>query len=128
MDFALLPSRSLLGLGDPSSMAAILEDLPNCRLGYWHDASITARREQLLGEEQGAWLEPFSAHILGISLGDAADGRLDLPPGAGLVDYALLSSYWKRSSSRIPRVVELAPSVDPQEIPGVHAFLTKFGL
>lgn len=128
MDFALLPSRSLYGVGDPRSLVAIFDDLPHCRLGYWHDASITARRHEVLNEEQGEWLEPFSSRILGISLGDAADGRLDLPPGAGLVDYPLLSSYWKGVNSRIPRVVELAPSVDPSEIPGVHAFLTKFGL
>jgi hypothetical protein len=128
MSLALTGSRSVSGLGAPETLEAIFEDLPGCRLGYWHDAALTARREEVLGEEQGDWLDRFSGRTLGISLGDTADARLDLPPGSGLVDYPLLSSYWRHTGIKPTMVVELGPAVEPGEIPGVHAFLTKFGL
>ncbi len=128
MELALTGSRSVFGLGEPEGLEAIFEDLSSCRLGYWHDTALTARRQEVLGEEQGDWLDRFSPRTLGISLGDSGDGRLDLPPGSGLVDYPLLSSYWRHAGIKPTLVVELSPSVEQGEIPGVHAFLTKFGL
>lgn len=126
--FCLTPSRHVWSLGDPTALEAIYEDLPRSRLGYWHDTAVAARRHQLLGEDQGLALESFSKLLSGISLGDAADGELYLPPGAGGVDYRLVGSYVMRSGHPLPAAIELDPGVDPGEIPGSHAFLDKFGL
>ena len=127
-DFALTASRHVFGLGEAGSLEAIFEDLAGFRLSYWHDAPAEARRCELLGESPGRGLESFGNRISGMTLGDSADGQLYLPPGAGGVDYALVSAYRTRHAGRFPVVLELDPAVDPGEISGVLAFLSKFGL
>lgn len=126
--FALSGSRHIWSLGEPVALEAIFEDLPRSGLGYWHDAAVAARRHELLDENQGDALESFSKKLCGMSLADIGGGEVYLPPGAGGVDYPLLGSYVQRSGHPLPAAIELDPGVDPGEIPGVHAFLDKFGL
>lgn len=126
--FCLTPSRNALGLGDSRGLGAIFEDLGRRGLAYWHDATAAACREQFLGEDPGELLEKFSKNLLGMTLGDYCDGQKYLPPGAGGVDYPLLSSYRHRTAKGFAVAVELEPGVDPGELRGVKAFLDKFGL
>lgn len=126
--FCLTPGRSLRTVGDVVGLEAIFEDLPHARLGYWHDAAISARRQQVLDEAQGEVLEKFRNRLSGMSLGDGSPDGLYLLPGAGGVDWGLLASYVPLQSKPLPAVLELDPSVAPAEMPGVHSFLTKFGL
>lgn len=128
MTFCLVASRHATGVADPSGLQAVFEDLGHPRLGYWHEAAVVARRAELLGEDQGGWLEPFANLMRGITLGDCADGRGYLPPGAGAVDHGLLSSYVPRSSGVMAAVIELDPAVDPAELAGAVAFLDKIDL
>jgi hypothetical protein len=127
-EICLTPSRHVRGLGDPVGLAHVFEDLGSARLSYWHDAPLAARRQELLGTSQGQWLDDFCNRMSGMSLGDSSEGELYLPPGAGGVDYPLVAAYRRRFGQPIPAVVELDPSVEPSEISGVHAFLSKYGL
>jgi hypothetical protein len=128
MTFCLTASRNVLGLGEPDALAAVFEDLPRRRLAYWHDAPIAALRTQLLGGDQGEWLERLSNYMVGITLGDTSEGRLYLCPGSGGVDYPLLASYKVRHGRPMPAVLELATEVASAELPSALAFLAKFGL
>jgi hypothetical protein len=89
---------------------------------------VVARRHQVLGEPQGDWLEKFSSICTGCTLGDATIEGLYRPPGSGGVDYPLLAAYLRRAGRALPACLELDPSVAAGELPGVHAFLDKFGL
>lgn len=126
--FCLTQSRSLLAVASVDALQLVYEDLGNLRLGYWHDAGLCARREQVLGEAQGAWLEAFGARCVGTSLGDARAEGLYLPPGAGVVDYSLLASYLRPQGRSLAATLELDPSVPPGELSGMRACLEKFGL
>lgn len=126
--FALTPGRSVRAVGGAEGLEAIFEDLRQCRLAYWHDAAVVARRDQVLREAQGAWLERFSNRCIGMSLGDSSNEGMQLPPGAGGVDYPLLANYLRRAAKDFPACVDLDPAVDRAELPGVHSFLDKFGL
>lgn len=128
VEFCLTPSRHVFGLGEPDALALLFEDLKTSRLSYWHDAAIAGRRQQLLGLDQGRWLEAFAGRLAGFTLGDTADGMLHLPPGAGIVDFGILATYRRAQGRPQPVVVELDPMVDQGEIPGVHSFLAKWGL
>ncbi len=128
LQLCLTGSRHAAGLGEPTGLAHIFDDLGPSRVHYWHDAAVAARRDEVFGTPQGEWLELFGNRMQGMTLGDSVDGLMYLPPGAGGVDYPLLSSYRRRFGRPIPAVVELDPSVEPSEIPGVHAFLSKYGL
>ncbi len=128
MTFCLSLSRNVLSLGEPGALSSIFEDLPRCRLGYWHDTVAAACREVFLGEDPCHALEVSSKYLQGMTLGDYGDGECYLPPGSGGVDYSLLSNYRHRTAKDFPVAVELDPGVDPGEIPGVHAILNKFGL
>ena len=128
VELCLMPSRHVLGLGEPHGLSHVFADLPSARLSYWHDVCVVARREELLGVPQGEWLEEFGNRMSGMTLGDCAGATLYLPPGAGGVDYPLLAAYRRRSGRPIPVVIELLPGVEPGEIPGAHAFLNKYGL
>jgi len=126
--FCLTPGRSLRALASPETLAAIFEDLGNKRVAYWHDTAMVGRREQVLGEPQGRWLDDFSNRCVGCTLGDARPDGVYLPPGAGGVDYPLLTSYLRRAHKAVPVVLELDPAVAGGELPGVRACLEKFGL
>jgi sugar phosphate isomerase/epimerase len=128
MDFSLTQSRSLRAVLDVEAMRLVIEDLGARRLGYWHDAGLCARREQVLGEPPGEWLESFGNRLRGMTLGDASPDGLYLPPGAGGVDYGLLASYVPRAGSALPAVLELDVSVPPGELAGMHSCLDKHGL
>lgn len=126
--FCLTPGRSIRAVGGIDGLEAVFEDLSQCRLSYWHDSAVVSRREQVLGEAQGDWLERFSNRCIGCTLGDATADGIYQPPGAGGVDYPLLAAYLRRSGRVLPASLEFDPAVDATEIPGVHAFLDKFGL
>lgn len=126
--FCLTPSRNVLGLGDFRGLSAIFEDLARCGIAYWHDATAASCRQHFLGEDPGELLEGFSKQLLGMTLGDFCEGQKYLPPGAGGVDYPLLSAYRHRTAKGFAVAVELEPGVDPGELRGVKAYLDKFGL
>lgn len=126
--FCLTTGRSLLTVADRASLADIFEDLGSLRIGYWHDAAICARRQEVLGEPQGEWLEAFGNRCVGMSLGDSSPEGLYQPPGSGGVDYGLLASYVPRTGGSTPLVVDLDPSVPPSELSGIRSCLAKYGL
>jgi sugar phosphate isomerase/epimerase len=128
VDFCLTQSRSLRGVADVPAVQDICEDLAQLRIGYWHDAALCARREQLGLERQGEWLEQFANRCRGMSLGDGSPDGVYLPPGAGGVDYALLATYVPRGGAGWPGVVELDPAIPPAELPGIRSCLDKYGL
>lgn len=128
MHFALCGGRNLRAVADVAALQDIFADLHHPRLGYWHDAAVAARREQVLGEPAGQWLEEFGNRLLGMSLGDANPDGMYLPPGAGGVDYGMLTSYLPRQGRPVPMVLELDPSVAPNELAGMLACLEKHGL
>lgn len=128
MTFCLTPGRSLRALADPAALTAVFEDLRGCKIAYWHDTAVVARREQVFGEAQGAWLEAFSSQCAGCTLGDARPEGMYLPPGSGGVDYPLLTSYLRPAGKAVSLCLELEPAVAGAELPGVRACLDKFGL
>jgi sugar phosphate isomerase/epimerase len=128
MEFSVTQSRSLRAVLDVETLRLVVEDLGSRRLGYWHDAALCARRQQVLGEAQGEWLEAFGNRLKGMSLGDSSQDGLYLPPGAGGVDYALLASYVPRTGAPLPVVLELDASVPPGELAGMRSCLDKHGL
>jgi sugar phosphate isomerase/epimerase len=127
--FCLTTGRSLRAVADLAGLQDIFEDLGSrVRLGYWHDAAVCARRQQVLGEAQGEWLETFGNRCAGFSLGDASSDGIYLPPGSGGVDYGLLASYVRRSGAPTPVVLDLDPAVPPSELSGIRSCLAKYGL
>jgi sugar phosphate isomerase/epimerase len=128
IQFCLTTGRSLRAVADRDSLGDLFEDLHQLNLGYWHDAAVCARREQILGEPQGEWLEMFGNRLWGMSLGDSSADGLYLPPGSGGVDYGLLASYVRKSGAPTPVVLELDPSVSPSELSGMRSCLDKYGL
>lgn len=128
ISFCVAPGRSLLAVADLATLRDLFEDLHQLRLGYWHDAAVAARREQVLGEPQGEWLETFGNRLQGMTLGDASEEGMYLPPGSGGVDYGLVASYVPRAGAPLPVVLELDPSVPPGELPGMRSCLDQHGL
>ena len=128
MNFCVTQGRSLRAVLDLEAMQDLIEDLGGRKVGYWHDAAICARREQILGEPQGEWLESFGNRLSGMTLGDSSGEGLYLPPGAGGVDYALCASYVPRTGSAFPVVLELDLSIAPGEMAGMRSCLDKYGL
>jgi sugar phosphate isomerase/epimerase len=128
IDFCLTQSRSLRGIADVTAVQDICEDLAHLRVGYWHDAALAARREQVGLEPQGEWLERFANRCRGMSLGDGSPDGVYLPPGAGGVDYGMLATYLPHSGAPLPVVIELDVSIPPAELPGIRSFLDKNGL
>lgn len=128
MRFALTAGRSLRAVADLEALADIFADLHHPHLGYWHDAAVIARREQVLGEASGQWLEAFGSRLRGATVADASPDGMYLPPGAGAADLAMLATYLPQQGDEVPLVLELDPAVPAAEMPGLLAYLSKCGL
>lgn len=109
---ALAPGPSPAGLLTPARARLLLEDVGATGLGLWHDPADAEARAAAGMPPAGAWLDAFGSRILGVSLHDWARGQALLPPGAGVVDWALLAEYLPRAALR---VMHLAPST-PAEL------------
>ncbi|MCR9247827.1 MAG: hypothetical protein NXI31_22595 [bacterium] len=125
--FSVTAGRNIRSIADHQGLLDLFEDLHQLPLGYWHDAAVGARREQIFGEAQGELLEDLGNRLTGMSLGDASPDGMQLPPGSGGVDYALLATYVPRTNS-FPVAIELDPSVAPGDFAGVRSCLDKYGL
>jgi hypothetical protein len=75
----------------------------------------------------GIWLEDLHKMLVGVTVSDATGGEVLLPPGAGGVDYGLLSSYIRRSRGGLPSVLEVQPSAEERDLKWAVAHLRKFG-
>ena len=103
--FALAtPDRG--ALARPDLIAAVLDDLAACRVGWWHRPS----RAHLLGQPDTDWLDAVGRHLVGLSLDDVADGAPGLPPGLGGLDFSVVADCL---TPGLPVALDLDPLPDP---------------
>ncbi|MCC7013922.1 MAG: sugar phosphate isomerase/epimerase [Planctomycetes bacterium] len=102
----------------------VLDDLAAKGLSYWHDVGRIHMRQKAGLPGQGRWLETYANKMLGIHLQDAADDEYQLPPGAGEVDFRLVSEYTPKSALK---VLEIAQKHGRTEILGAVQFLASKG-
>lgn len=124
----LTESSELRSASELEDLAEILADLRGFRIGYWHRAAVCARRAALGGPVHGDVLENLSKYLSGSDLSDYGPSSLQLPPGAGGVDYGLVAPYTRALQTRLPTVVELDPACREEEVRQGRAFLGKLGL
>ena len=98
-------------LARPDLLAAVLDDLTACRVGWWHRPS----RAQLLGQGDSSWLDALGRHLVGLSLDDVADGAAGLPPGLGGLDFSVVAEC-------LTPGLTVALDLDPLPDPGLLRF------
>ena len=122
--FAIEPGHEIDDLLGFEAMGWVLDDLAGVQVGYWHDVGRIHLREVQGLPGQGAWVDAYSKHMLGIHLQDACSKGAEMPLGSGEVDFKLLREY---VPSRAERVVEIGPSHGRAEILGSVRFLVDLG-
>lgn len=121
---AIEPGLAFNDLLNFEAMQWVLDDLAGQGVGYWHDTGRIYQRERAGLPGQGAWLDTFSKHMLGIHLQDADDEEFDLPPGAGKIDFRLLAEYVPKN---VPHVIETHSKHGRAEVLGAVQFLVGLG-
>lgn len=121
---AIEGGSSLVDLFNFESVGLALSDLSRHGLGYWHDTGQIHLRERQGLEAQGRWLDSYANRMLGVHLGDAAEGQCQLPPGAGEVDFKLVKDFLPANAER---VVEINSRHGRAEILAAVQFLTDKG-
>ena len=104
---AVHAEASPAALVTPELLQLLFEDPAFASVGYWHDTAACEARAALGREDPGVWLDSFGPRMVGASLHDYAGGRNHLPPGFGVVDWALVREYLPRKAHR---VLSIAPS------------------
>lgn len=92
-------------LARPEALAALLDDLASCRVGYWHVPS----RAHLLGHGDAPWLDALSRRLAGMSLDDVAGGQPGALPGLGGMDFKVAAAF---AAPSLPVALDLAPMED----------------
>lgn len=82
-------------------------------LGYWHDTGHAFVNENLTTIPQGALLDTYGNHLIGIHLHDATGIEDHLAPGMGEIDFKRLKPYLKPETIT---VLELKPQVTECEV------------
>jgi sugar phosphate isomerase/epimerase len=82
-------------------------------LGYWHDTGHAFVNENLTTIPQGALLDTYGKHLIGIHLHDATGIEDHLAPGMGEIDFKRLKPYLKPETIT---VLELKPQVTECEV------------
>lgn len=90
----------------PVELDWILDDRPMAQVTAWHDTGVAAVREGHGIDAPGAWLEGARRRLSGSYVADASGVAIDLPPGAGTVDWAAVGDGLPRD---IPRLLKVAP-------------------
>lgn len=83
-------------------------------VGYWHDTGHAHLKERLGLLRHREHLERNAARLIGFHLHDVgADGRDHQRPGAGAVDFEMVSGFWRPEHTL---VIELSPRLSPDEV------------
>jgi len=121
---AIEPGLQFNDLLNFEAMQWVLDDLAGKGVGYWHDTGRVFQRERAGLPGQGAWLDAYSKHMLGVHLQDATDDEHDLPPGAGRIDFRMLVEYVPKT---IPKVIETHSKHGREEVLSAVQFLMGIG-
>jgi len=121
---AIEPGQGFMDLLNFDAVGWTLEDLSRHGLAYWHDTGRIQVRERAGLPSQGQWLDSYAKRMVGVHLQDAAEGMAEMPPGAGEVDFKLVSGYLPRDAER---VLEINPRHGRAEILGAVQYLVDHG-
>jgi len=121
---ALEPGHHLDDMLSFEAVGWVLDDLRAKSLGYWHDVGFVHDRGRLGLPGQGAWLDAYADRMLGVHLVDASESEHGLPPGAGQIDFKLVSEYVPKNAAR---VLDVHSTHGRSEILASVQFLTGLG-
>jgi sugar phosphate isomerase/epimerase len=121
---ALEPGLHIDDLLSFEAMGWVLDDLEKRGLAYWHDVGRVHMRQRMGLPDQGRWLDAYAGRMVGIHLQDSADDLHQLPPGAGEVDFKMVSEYTPKSALK---VLEIDQRHGRPEILAAVQFLRDLG-
>ncbi len=122
--FAIEPGFDFADLLTHETVGWVFSELQRYKVAYWHDTGRTHQRAKLGSPAHGEWLDAYASRMVGVHLQDAIDTEVEMPPGAGEVDFGLVKSYLSPTAER---VVEIQPSHGRAEILGAIRFLLDKG-
>jgi sugar phosphate isomerase/epimerase len=122
--FAIEPGGSFIDILNFEAMGWVLEDLSRQGPGYWHDTGAVQLRQRVGLPGQGAWLEQYGDHLVGIHLQDSSEDESEMPPGLGEVDFKLVAEY---VPSAAEKVIDIGPRHGRSEILAAVQFLSDRG-
>ncbi len=81
--------------------------------GYWHDTGHAQLKENLGLINHREQLEKNARSLVGFHLHDVADGEDHQPIGSGMVNFKMVSSFWKPEHTL---VLEFSPRLTTEEV------------
>ncbi len=121
---AIEPGDNYLDLLNFQAVGWVLDDLERHGLSYWHDTGRIFQRERAGLPSQGQWLDSYASRMVGVHLQDATNGTVEMPPGAGEVDFRLVAGYLPGNAAR---VLEINPRHGRAEILAAVQYLVDKG-
>jgi len=110
---------------DFSELKSILQTFSDHRIGYWHDCGHAQVQQNMKWSNASDWLLEFGNRLKGVHFHDCAGYRDHLAPGMGEVDFRALCPFLSDDTIKI---LELAPSVSPEEVKNGINVLFKEGI
>ncbi|MDR1789009.1 MAG: sugar phosphate isomerase/epimerase [Opitutaceae bacterium] len=97
------------------TFGALLDKLPEPHTcGFWHDAGHACLKERLGLLNHREFLEKTSPRLHGFHLHDvSADGRDHQPVGDGVIDWGMLSGFWRPNHLL---TLELSPKTKAEDV------------
>jgi len=106
-------------------MSALLDEVQNHFLGYWHDVGHAEVQQQLGFSLHEQWLSRFQDRMIGVHLHDIHGISDHHAPGRGHMNWEMIAKYLRPG---VIRVCEIGEWNDEKEMRGVIKFLTMKGV
>lgn len=110
---------------DFSELKSIFQTFSDRRLGYWHDCGHAQVQKNMKWSNASDWLLEFGNRLVGVHLHDCAGYSDHRAPGMGEVDFRAIRQFLSGDTIKI---LELAPSVSPEEVENGINFLLNTGI
>ena len=110
---------------DMEEMSALLDEVQNDSVGYWHDVGHAEVQQQLGFSLHEQWLSRFRDRMIGVHLHDIHGISDHHAPGRGDMNWEMIAKYLRPG---VIRVCEIGEWNDEKEVQGVIKFLTMRGV
>ena len=104
--------REFRQIPDPDEIGILLDEFDGANLAYWHNTGYAQIQDNLDIADHENLLKQYSDRMIGIHLHDVKATRDHKVPGAGEIDFSMVSKYLSEDTIKVMQLTSEASEED----------------